>query len=212
MEIAVIGTGSVGAVLGRRWAGAGHRVVFGSRRPDDPEIVELVQSAGSSASAAPPEAAAAGAQVVVLAVPGDRAAEIASSLGDLTGKVVVDCTNPILPGLSGLSVAGDDSGAEVLQRALPGIPVVKTLNTTGAGNMDDPVYPRGPLAMFVCGDDEAARATVAGLVEELGFQAVDCGPLRTSRYLEPLAMLWITLASRGLGRDFGFLLTTRDEG
>lgn len=211
MRIAVIGTGNVGAVLGRRWARGGHDVTFGTRRPDDASVLALVEAAGPRASAALPADAASGAEVVVLAVPGGAALETAAGLGGLAGKIVVDCTNPILPGLAGLSVGTSDSGAEALARALPGARVVKAFNTTGSKNMEHPVYPGGRLAMFVCGDDPAARTVVAGLAEELGFGAVDCGPLASARYLEPLAMVWITLAyPLKQGPDFGFALLRRD--
>ena len=205
MRIAVIGTGNVGSVLGRRWARGGHEVVFGTRRPDDPEVAALVAAAGPSASAETPAAAAAGADVVALAVPGAAVVEAAVDLGDLAGKVLVDCTNPIRPGLEGLWVGTDDSGAERVARAVPGARVVKAFNTTGSANMENPEYPGGRLAMFVCGDDPAARETAMALARELGFDAVDCGPLKAARYLEPMAMAWINLAyPLKNGPDFGF--------
>lgn len=211
MRIAIIGTGNVGAVLGRRWAQGGHGVVFGSRRPDDGEIRALVEASGPRASAAAPAAAAAAADVVVLATPGAGAEAVAASLGDLAGKVLVDCTNPILPGLAGLSVGTDDSGAERIARAVPAARVVKAFNTTGSANMEDPAYPGGRLAMLLCGDDADARAVVAGLAAELGFEPVDCGPLKSARYLEPMAMAWITLAyPLKNGPDFGFAVLRRD--
>lgn len=210
MRIAVIGTGRVGSVLGRRWARAGHTVVFGSRRPDSASVRELLDDAGSAASAASPAEATAQADVVVLAVPGSGAEEVAVSLGDLAGKILVDCTNPIVAGGGGLSVGFDDSGAERIARVVPGARVVKAFNTTGSANMADPIYPSGPLSMFVCGDDPEARAVVSELAEELGFDAVDSGPLRSARYVEPLAMLWITLAyPLGNGPDVGLALIRR---
>jgi hypothetical protein len=210
MRIAVIGTGNVGATLGRRWARGGHAVIFGTRRPDHEEVRALVGASGAGASAAPPPEAASRADVVVLAVPGQSAAAAAGSLGSLEGKILVDCTNPIRPGLAGLSVGTDDSGAEQIARAVPGARVVKAFNGTGSANMEDPAFPGGRLALFLCGDDAGARRVVTGLAEELGFEAVDCGPLKSARYLEPLAMVWITLAyAMGQGPDFGFALLRR---
>lgn len=210
MRIAVIGTGNVGAVLGRRWARGGHEVTFGTRRPEEPGVRALVGEAGPSAGAALPADAASRAEVVVLAVPGANAVEAAVALGDLAGKILVDCTNPILPGLAGLSVGRDDSGAERIARAVPDARVVKAFNTTGSANMEDPVYPAGRVAMFLCGDDAGARRTVAALAAELGFDAVDCGPLTSARYLEPMAMAWITLAyPLKHGPGFGFSVVRR---
>ncbi len=171
---------------------------------------ELVAAAGTSASAALPAAAAALADVVVLATPGDTAVAVASALGDLDGRVLIDATNPILPALAGLSVGTDDSAAERIARAVPGARVVKAFNTTGSGNMEDPVYGDGRLAMFVCGDDADAKGVTRELAEQLGFEAVDCGPLKSARWLEPMAMLWVTLAyGLGNGPDFGFAVLRR---
>jgi hypothetical protein len=210
MKIAMIGTGRVGAVLGRRWAEAGHQVVFGSRRPDTDDVRALVASAGSTASASPPAEAAAAADVVVLATPGNAAEAVVSDLGDLDGKVLIDCTNPILPGLAGLSVGTDDSAAERIARAAPGARVVKAFNTTGSTNMEDPVYEGGRLAMFVCGDDAGAKGVATELAAALGFEVIDSGPLTSARWLEPMAMLWVTLAyGLGNGPDFGFAVLRR---
>lgn len=80
---------------------------------------------------------------------------------------------------------------------------------TGYDNMANPRYPEGPVTMFICGDDDAARQAVAQLAQDIGFDPVDCGPLAQARLLEPLAVLWITLAVGGLGRDFAFRLMRR---
>jgi NADPH-dependent F420 reductase len=207
MRIAVIGTGKVGSTLGRRWAGAGHDVVYGSRRPDADDVRRVVAATAHGARAARPEEAVRDSDLVVLAVPGTTAVNVVTSLGELRGRVLVDCTNPILPGLAGLSVGTDDSGAEQIARAAPGARVVKAFNTTGSANMEDPLLGDSRLAMFLCGDDPGARAIVIDLAKELGFEPVDCGPLSAARYLEPLAMLWISLAyQRGMGPRFGFAL------
>ncbi len=211
MNLAVIGTGNVGRALGVRWARRGHRVAFGSRQPGSDKVGKLLAEAGETAAAQPPAEAAAGAEVVVLATPWDAAQEAVRSLGDLGGKVLVDCTNPLAPDLSGLVTDGGGSGGEQVAAWARGARVVKAFNTTGAGNMRDPAY--GPrLMMPLCGDDPAAKETVAGLAEELGFEAVDIGPLARARELEHLALLWIALAyQQGLGPDFGFALLRRER-
>ncbi|NJD19491.1 MAG: F420-dependent NADP oxidoreductase, partial [Gemmatimonadetes bacterium] len=174
------------------------------------DVRALVAAAGVNASVTSPAEAAARAEVVVLATPGGGAESVVTGLGDLTGKILVDCTNPILPGLAGLSVGTEASGAERIARAAPGAKVVKAFNTTGSANMEDPVYPAGRLAMFLCGDDAGARAAVAGLAGELGFEPVDCGPLASARYLEPVAMVWITMAyPLKNGPSFGFAVLRR---
>ena len=209
MNIAIIGTGSVGSTLGASWAEAGHAVIFGSRRADSSDVEELVASIGDRACAVAPETAAEAAEVVALATPWPSTLSLAASL-PLDGKIVIDCTNPLKPDLSGLAVEGDTSGAEEVAQRAAGARVVKALNTTSTENMADPAYGDQPLTMFICGDDAGAKTTVAGLVGGLGFEVVDAGPLRQARYLEPLAMLFITLAHvQGLGRNIGFKLLRR---
>jgi len=209
MNIAIIGTGSVGRALGRRWAGAGHALIFGSRHPQSDDVKALVQSIGDRGCAAPPDEAAASAEVIALAVPWGAAQSTVEGLGDLRGKLLIDCTNPLAAGLKP-AVSGDTSGAEQIARWAPGARVVKAFNTTGANNMEDPTYAGTPLTMFLCGDDADAKATVTGLAEDLGFEAVDAGPLVRARLLEPMALLWIQLAmTEGFGREIGFKLLKR---
>ncbi len=135
--------------------------------------------------------------------------ETLSSAGNLTGKVVVDATNPFGPD-GGLAVGHTTSAGELVASWAPGARVVKAFNSTGAGNMSDSNYGGVRLTMFICGDDPGAKQAVAGLAEELGFEAVDAGLLAVARYLEPLAGLWVTLAYRlGLGPDIAFALLRR---
>lgn len=210
MDIAIIGSGNVGGTIGRRWAAAGHRVRFGSRDPDGKAVQALVSEIGENASAAAIPDAADGADVVVLATPWSATRDAIAACGDLAGRVVVDCTNPLKGDLSGLELGTDTSGAETIQAWAPGARVVKALNTTGSGNMANPTYGGDRVSMFICGDDEGAKGVVRELVAALDFDVVDTGPLTAARYLEPTAMLWIHLAhQQGMGPNFGFRLVTR---
>lgn len=208
MRIAVIGTGSVGGTLGKAWASRGHTVVFGSRRPEDAEIQALAKDAGATASQ--PAEAAATSEVVVLATPWEATQKAIAGLGDLRGKILLDATNPLLPGLAGLDAGMNDSGGERVARWASGARVVKIFNTTGFGNMADPAYGSERATMFYCGDDADAKGVGGKLASDLGFQPEDVGPLSQARYLEPLAMLWITMAVQyGYGRDIAFRLMRR---
>jgi len=210
MKIAVIGTGSVGGTLGKGWAAKGHKVIFGSRRPGDPDIKKLLEKAGAGARALPPANAAAESEVVALATPWDATQRAIAGLGDLSAKIVLDVTNPILPGLAGLELGTTDSGGEAVARWAAGALVVKIFNTTGYGNMADPVYAGERATMFYCGDDGRAKAAAKQLAEDLGFEPADVGPLSQARYLEALAMLWISMAAKyGYGRDIAFRLMRR---
>ena len=125
--------------------------------------------------------------------------------------MLVDATNPLAPGLAGLSLGAHTSGAEQIAERARGASVVKAFNTTGAENLADSRYAQGQPMMPVAGDDAAARQQVLALATLIGFDAVDMGPLAAARYLEPLAMVWIHLAfKQGQGRRFAFARLHRE--
>ena len=131
------------------------------------------------------------------------------SVGDWTGRVLIDCTNPITPDMR-LAVGTTTSAAEQIAGWAQGAYVVKAFNTTGWNNMVDPIYHGERITMFICGDNAESKGIVVGLAEDLGFEVVDAGDLTVARYLEPLAMLWIDLAiGQKLGRDVAFKLVRR---
>lgn len=209
MKIAIIGTGNVGATLGRLWAAAQHEIRFGTRDPSSSKVKDLLAAAGSNTGAGAIKDAVEGADLVVLATPWGAARDAVEAAGDLTGKVVVDCTNP-LEGLEGLSIGHTTSAAEEIAGWAKGARVVKAFNTLGAQNFVNPRFGGQVASMFICGDDAAAKSTVGKLAEELGFDLVDAGPLASARLLEPLAMLWMRLAyAEGLGPGIAFKLLRR---
>lgn len=203
MRIAIIGAGNVGAALGRNWAGKGHAIRFGLRDPGAAKFAPLA----AIGALLPPAEAARDAEAVILATPWGAAEAAVKGLGDLAGKLLLDATNPLAMGPEGLGLAfgHSDSAEERVAAWAPGAAVFKTLNTVGAEVMGDPAgFPVKPV-MFVAGDDAARKPAVLGLVADLGFEAVDAGPLRNARLLEAHAMLWIDLAlKRGQGRGFAF--------
>jgi len=208
MKIGILGAGNVGATLGRGWAARGHDIVFGVRDPDDPKYAEL--RTGRNMRTGTASDAGGFGEVVVIATPWPTTEEAVRSTGDLGGKIVIDCTNPLKADYSGLTIGHDTSAAEQIARWAPGARVCKSFNHTGANNMANPRFAGGRAVMFVCGDDPEARATTRQLAEELGFEAVDAGDLAIARLLEPVAMLWINLAfAQGLGQDFAFALLRR---
>ncbi|MFL6231887.1 MAG: NADPH-dependent F420 reductase [Thermoanaerobaculia bacterium] len=208
MKIAIIGAGSVGGALGRGWARAGHEVTFGVRNPSDPKVQKLVEETGARAASVAD--AAAGAEVVVFATPWGATQDALKSAGDLSGKVVFDCTNPLAPNLSGLTHGFDTSAAEQVASWAPRARVVKVFNTTGANNMENPDYNGVAATMFYCGNDAEAKSVAERLAADLGFDPVDAGNLEQARLLEPLALLWIRLAyTQGLGREIAFRLMKR---
>jgi NADPH-dependent F420 reductase len=214
MKIAVIGAGNVGGTLGKRWAKAGHEVAFGVRNPSEARVAALLRESGPSARAALVPEAARQAAVVVLTVPWENAQEALAAAGDLRGRILIDATNPVAltaEGLrQGLVIGHTTSAAEEVARWAEGARVVKAFNTTGWQNMADPLYGSQGLSMLLCGDDAEARKVVADLARQLGFEPVDVGPLRSARYLEAVAMLWIDMAIlQGFGTNFGFQVVKR---
>lgn len=194
MKIGVIGAGNVGGALGTLWANNGHDAVFGVRDPKDAKLQELVKSTSGKARIASVKDAAAFGEAVVFATPWPATEQAVKSSGNLSGKVVIDCTNPLKPDLSGLALGTTTSAGEEVARWAKGAKVVKAFNTIGAANFGNPLFGSEKASMFICGDDAVAKATVAKLAAELGFDPIDTGPLTTARLLEPIAMLWIHLA------------------
>jgi predicted dinucleotide-binding enzyme len=183
--------------LGGAWRTA-HDVTYGVRSPEDSKYAEL------GAPVATTSVAAAGADVVVLCTPWQGTEQAVADCGDLTAKVVIDCTNPLSPDFTTLEIGHITSGAEQIAAWAPGARVCKAMNQIGAPMMDHPRVSGTPV-MFVCGDDESAKQTTTALVSELGFEVIDAGDLALARLLEPYALIWIHLAlRRGLGTGFAF--------
>jgi len=189
--IAVIGTGDVGGALGPEFAAQGHTIVYGSRDPQRGKVQELVEKTGDLASATTPAEAAAQADIVVLAVPGLMVEEITKSLGDLSGKIIIDPTNPLERRMNRLEHAVDTSNAEIIQAAAPGAYVVKAFNTLNWRTMVDPSSAGGPVSIPLVGDNGRAKKIVAELVAGMGLEPIDVGPLRDARWVEGMLILWI---------------------
>lgn len=203
--IAIIGTGEVAGGLGPEFAAQGHEIVYGSRNPDRDSVRELVARTGDSASATGQADAVAGADIVVLAVPWYTVEEVVANIGDLSGKIVIDPTNPRMVGEDGLrDFAVDPSNAEWIQRWAPQSRVVKAFNTLGWETMVDPDATGGPVTVPIVGDDSGAKAVVSGLIEGMGLEAVDLGPVRYAHVVEGMYLVWGN--ARALGNRFNYHL------
>jgi 8-hydroxy-5-deazaflavin:NADPH oxidoreductase len=209
MKIAVLGTGHVGAALGTGWARAGHEVTFGARTPDAATVKDLVKNTGGRAAASTVDGATASSEIVTLAIPWSAVPETLQNISkQLSGKVLIDCTNPSSKWPAVDHSAG--SGGEQVAQSAPGARVVKAFNTTGFENMLDPKYADGPASMFYAGDDVKAKQLVHDLIKDLGFDPVDAGGLSQAHALEVLASFWGTLAyGQKLGRGIAFRLMKR---
>lgn len=211
MKIAILGAGGVGGTLGRSWAAKGYEVFFGVPNPKSDKVQELLKTVGPKGRAGTVSEAAAFGEVVVLATPWTATEEAIKAAGNLTGKVVVDCTNPLKPDFTGLALGYTTSGAEQVAAWVTGTSVFKSFHQTGTEIMANPSFNAGRAVMFVCGDNEDQKPIVLKLVADIGFDAVDAGKLSVARLLEPYAMLWIHLANtQKLGRNFAFALMRRN--
>jgi predicted dinucleotide-binding enzyme len=190
MRIGIIGSGAVGKALATGLARHGHETRIGTRKD---EVDGLPVGT--------PSEVAAESDLVILAVQGVAAVEVAGGLaGELTGKVLVDTTNPleVVNGSPGMFVGHTDSLGERVQRAAPRAEVVKAYNTVGNELMVDPDLPGGPPTMFIAGDSERAKAMVADLLGATGWEVADLGGIEGSRYLEAMCVAWVR-AVRGSG-------------
>lgn len=201
--IAVIGTGHVGSALGPQFAKLGHKIIYGSRHPESKDVVALVARTGHGASAMLPADAARDADIVVTAVPWNQAEAAVKSLGDLSGKIILDPTNAVRRDDKGMryhSVA--TSAGEMIQSWAPNAKVVKAFNTLSAETMADPASTGGTITVPIVGNDAGAKATVAALVRGVGFDVVDMGPIEFAHALEE--MLVVRANAGLLGSPFNY--------
>ncbi len=201
--IALIGTGNVAGALGPEFAMQGHDIVYGSRNPNRPEVNELVARTGGNASATGQVEAAAQADIVVIAVPGEVAEQVVAGLGDLSGKIIIDPTNRVGPGDDGFMMhTVATSNAELIQALAPDAYVVKAFNTLNYRTMIDPESSGGPVTIPLVGNNAEATATVATLVEGMGLEPIDLGPVRFAHVLEGMLVIWINGRSAGTPYDY----------
>ncbi|MBY0563941.1 MAG: NAD(P)-binding domain-containing protein [Hyphomonadaceae bacterium] len=201
MRIAIIGVGNVGGALARGWARAGHDIVLGVRDPAKHQAL----IGETNATALSPKGAAATADVIVLALPWQVAEVAVRELGDLGGRPVMDCMNPLQfkDGVLSLDRGFSTSGAEALAEWVQDGRVVKAMNQVGAEMMQSAGSLSAKPVMFIAGDDDMAKRAISALVADLGFEVMDAGALAQARILEPLAMVWINQALfRGAGRNW----------
>jgi hypothetical protein len=192
-KIGVIGSASVGQTLSAGFKRHGYDVRIGSRTPA--KLSEFSQSSGISSGTFADVAA--WADAVVLAVSGKVAEEALRTAGEanLRGKVVIDATNPLadappVDGVIQCFTGPNESLMERLQKAFPDVKFVKAFSSVGAGRMVNPSFAGGKPTMFYCGNDADAKAFVAKVLDQFGWEPADMGTAVAARVIEPLAQLW----------------------
>jgi predicted dinucleotide-binding enzyme len=193
MKIGIIGSGIVAQTLGAGLVAHGHQVMLGTR---DPAKLAAFVAGHPGIQVDGVAQAAAFAELAILAVKGTGALEAArAAAAGFAGKTVIDTTNPIkeeapVDGVLGFFTGPNDSLMEQLQREFKAIRFVKAFNSVGSASMIDPKFAGGPPTMFIAGDDAQARAQVAQLLAEVGWDVEDLGKAVAARAIEPLAILW----------------------
>lgn len=196
MKIGILGSGLMGANIGTVFARLGHEVMFSYSRSEQ-RLRDLAKNAGGGAWAAEPSEVAKQCDVIVLAVHWSKLEDVLAKAGDLSGKLVLSCTNPLDESNRNLLVAHTNSGAETIARKLPGARVVAAFQATPSEVLmsvfnERHRFPRP--SMVYCGDEESSKQLAHELLDAFGFAPIDAGPLRLARYIEPFAMLATALA------------------
>jgi predicted dinucleotide-binding enzyme len=205
MNIAIIGTGNVGGALATQWSAKGHLIYLGVRNPQEFKGMELLSLPNIQAMGIAEAVQAA--EVVVVATPAPAAVAVAQSLGDTTGKFIIDTMNMVM----GRGPEGYSNTADALLDHTATREVVKCFNTTGFNNMLNPVYGNQRLDAFVAGDSERGKAIAQQLALDAGFaNCYSIGGNDRFALMEQFAWFWINLAMvQGQGRNIGFKLLKR---
>jgi predicted dinucleotide-binding enzyme len=197
MKIAILGAGNIGGALGKHWTGAGHRIFFGVRNPDKPEVRALLAACGPNASAHSPGQAAQQGEAIVFAIPAAAMTETIAQLAPhLDGKVLIDATN---------NVRGTpQSAVEALRQAAPKAAIYRAFNSIGWENIENPIYQGVQSDLIFCGSPEQ-RAAAEQLIAATGMNPVYIGGLDQTAVVDSLTRLWFALAfGQGQGRRIGF--------
>ncbi len=204
-KIAIIGTGNVGGALATQWANNVHEINLGVRDVNNFKGKALLSNPNTHVFTI--EEAVKQSEVILLSTPAPIAVEVAQSLGDTTGKIIIDTMNIVM----GRGPKGYNNTSDAILDHTQSRDVVKCFNTTGANNMQNPVYGDTAIDLFVAGDSEKGKSTAMQLAKDAGFAACySIGGNDKFELMEQFAWFWINLAMfQGQGREIGFKLLKR---
>jgi predicted dinucleotide-binding enzyme len=196
MKVGVIGSGIVGQVLAAGFLKHGHQAMLGTRDPQKPDVQKWIANTPGSKAGTFADTAKFG-EFIVLATAGPVAESAIEMAGieNLAGKTIMDACNPIADtppaeGVLSYFTGPNESLGERVQAKVPMAHVVKAFNSVGNGLMINPKFEQGTPTMFYCGNDAGAKAQVAGVIRQFGWEPYDCGGIVASRAIEPLCILW----------------------
>lgn len=204
MNIAIIGTGNVGGALAKSWSRAGHQIYLGVRDVKNFKGKDLLDE--PNIQALETEKAVSVAEVILIAAVPQAVAEIAQSMGPVSGKVIIDAMNSVR-----VKPEGFENTFEALKQLCPEAHLVKCFNSTGFENMSNPVYHGKGIDMFVAGNSEKGKSVAQQLALDAGFENChNFGGDDKVALLEQFALSWINLAiMQGHGRDIAFKVISR---
>jgi predicted dinucleotide-binding enzyme len=212
MKIGIIGTGMVGASIGSKLIELGHEVKMGSRTANNEKAVKWHSVGGANASQGTFADAAAFGEIIFNCTKGDGALDALNAAGEknLNGKILVDVSNPLdfskgMPPSLYPALSNTNSLGEEIQKIFPGAKVVKALNTMNCLLMVNPAMVSGSHDLFMCGNDEAAKAKVTEIVKSFGWTSIiDLGDITAARATEGILPIWVRLMMKYQSPNFNF--------
>ncbi len=196
MKIGILGSGIVGRTLGAGLQQYGNQVMLGTRDPGKKEVTDWVAQTPGAQAGTFDQTAKFG-ELIVLAALGRAVESMIDMAGhaNFDGKTMIDATNPLtddppVQGILRYTTGPNESLGEWIQAKLPKAHIVKAFNSVGSPLMVNPKFSDGTPTMFYCGDNADAKAQVAAIIRQFGWEPYDCGGIIASRALEPLCMLW----------------------
>jgi predicted dinucleotide-binding enzyme len=208
MNIGIIGTGNMGGNLCRLWARKGYKIMVTSA--DMKQSEEAAVQAGGQVQTGSLKELMHFADVIVFAFPYEALDSIIKEAGSFKDKIIIDIINPLTPDAMDLKIGHKTSAGEEVAAKIPDAKVVKAFNVIASPVLERKPEDKAELpSVFYCGDDTESKEKVKKLITDIGFEAIESGPLKNSRFLEPMAEFIIQLAVTGLGADIGFKLVKK---
>lgn len=195
MKLAFIGIGNVGFAIANNLQKLGHNIII-ANNDDSSESVKNALYNNPNFEVKKTQDAVNLCDIVFLAIPFQANQEVLKDI-QFNGKTLIDCTNPVGPGISH-GLKSERAGSEYVQEIANDAKVVKAFSIYGYENFQNPNFPNYQVkpAMLICGNDEYAKKQASSLINELGFEAKDTGDLSQALHLEHMTLLWVKMVRK----------------